>query len=35
MALQALDEESTSIFVTKTAEEFIWGYDDKLSEMAR
>ena len=33
--LGMMDEGSKQIFVRKTVQEIIWGYDDQLSSMAR
>ena len=34
-ALNMMDSDSKKLFFRKTAKEFIWGYDDTLSSLAR
>jgi len=33
--LNMMDDSAKSLFVRKSIKEFIWGYDDQLSSMAR
>ena len=34
-AISVMEAQARQLFISKTAKEFIWGYDDQLSSMAR